>query len=142
MQRVLLKELHLIRQELIGDDEEILKEDKRHLFQNVPQELNMHLQKLSSLQKRTAQNNEAEARKEEILKYNTTINSSINGMFFYYYWKLENINEILSDQRGISVRSPSFSLLGKKNYFISNKLSKTLFSLQGGASISCYFLTT
>lgn len=130
---LLLTELRLIRQEIKekSDSQEITKPSYRYYpeYQNDGEEAHVP-QKSSSLQKRTAQNSlgeflvhpaddfSSENRKAEILKYNATINASIKGTFFYYYWNIENINEILSDRRGISVRSPSFTLLGK--YFIFN----------------------
>lgn len=70
------------------------------------------IQKLSTLQKRS--NFQHENRKTEILKFNNTINSSFKETFFYYFWKIENIRDILSDKRGISVRSQSFTIFGKR----------------------------
>lgn len=101
LRNVLLNELKSIREELRGRDNSL--------------EPAGGLQKLSNLQKRTAHNDsESGTRDAEIAKYNATINSSIKGTFFHYYWKIENVNEILSDTRGISVRSPSFSLLSER----------------------------
>lgn len=126
LERVLLKELLSIRQELkkVDESSESLKPIYRNYFYD-DEKVNSPTQKLSNLQKRTVQTMKnskaviddfediAEDRRAEIIKYNATINSSIKGTFFYYYWKIENANEILSDKRGISIRSPSFTLLGR-----------------------------
>lgn len=129
MQQVLVGELISIRKELKEKlSPEIMKPSYRHLseYEGYPTEIKVPPQKFSSLQKRTVQDQNTldeysvvdtsklnDERRTEILKYNATINSSVKGTYFYYFWKVENINEILSDRRGISVRSPSFTLLGK-----------------------------
>lgn len=109
LQNVLLKELQLIRREL--NEDEVAVSDEDYQYQN------------SRIEKRTVYTTNTFNRKAEISKYNVTINSSLKGTFFYYYWQIDNINEILSDTRGISVRSPSFTLLG--NYQHANHSNTT-----------------
>lgn len=118
----MLKELQLIRREL-REDVGISEED--YQYQNSPE---------IKIKKRTVHNNNQFAadletnRRAEILKYNATINSSAKGTFYYYYWQIENINELLSDTRGISVRSPSFTLLGNERVTVVCK-PEVFFSL-------------
>lgn len=107
LQNVLLKELQLIRREL--KENEIAVSDEDYQYQNSPE---------IRIEKRTVYTANTFNRKAEISKYNVTINSSLKGTYFYYYWQIENINEILSDTRGISIRSPTFTLLG--NYHFAN----------------------
>lgn len=97
--------MHLIRQELKNGVQLKSVQGNEDTQEAVHQ--------FSSKQKRTIEEDFERIRTSEILKYNATINTSTKGIrYFYYYWKLENINEILSDNRGISVKSPSFALFG------------------------------
>lgn len=118
LQRNLLKELQLIREELVGKQTETAKPRLAQDFST---------QKTFSLQKRTVETElNGDNRIAEILRYNGTVYSTAKGSFFSYYWKVENVKELLLDANLTSVKSPGFVLMGMNVRMTNNNLNNSL----------------